>query len=427
MKKLFFTSLFLIFCLGFQLQAQKTNVQIGNGTETNIHLPMAPYWNYSYTQVIYTAEEIGLNEPQQLTKIAYKYNGDNAWSDHAKIFIGHTSLNDFTDTTWIGHDNLTLVYDSEFSVPNQEMWIEFQLNTPFLYNGTDNLIVAVWDDSDATGAHGVDDDFYCTHADTYKGMVYRSDPNNFDIDNPSPPIKTSYFANIKMWFGEAQSEAEMAIGTDSINFGDVLLGETVSQELLITNIGGATLEITNMTCVGEDNAFFTFEPQGNISIASGQSQEIQISYTASEEGEHQASLQITSNGGDGEVALTASSISPYITTFPYQETFANTNHDFPLGWVSPDNLWYIGGSGLDDDRCAAVFYNHASGDALLITPPFVLPNAAQISFWWKNSDVETAKVAPYDSFLALQNMHKILYISVGVIKQTIAIMLLVPV
>ncbi len=399
MKKTLFT--FLILCLGFQMQAQ---VQIGEGTETDIHLPMAPYWNYSYTQVIYTAQEIGINEPQQLTKIAYKYNGANAWSDHAKIFIGHTSLNEFTDATWVGHDQLTQVYDGEFSVPNQEMWVEFQFNTPFLYNGTDNLIIAVWDDSDATGAHGVDDDFYCTDVDPYRGMMYRNDHSNFDVDNPPTPMRTGYFANIKMWFGEAQSEAEMAIGTDTINFGDVLLGETVSQNLVISNIGGAPLEITNMTCVGEDSAFFTFEPQGNISIASGQSQEIQISYTASEEGEHQASLQITSNGGDGEVAFTASSISPYITTFPYQETFANTSHDFPLGWVTPDDLWYIGGSGVDDDRCAAVFYNHVSGDALLITPPFVLPNAAQISFWWKNSDISAAKVAPYDSlFFEISN------------------------
>ncbi len=395
MKKLFFTSLFLIFCLGFQLQAQKTNVQIGDGTETDIHLPMAPYWSFSYSQVIYTADEIGVSEPQQLTKIAYKYNGNDSWSDHAKIFIGHTSLNDFTDTTWVGHDNLTQVYDGEFSVPNEEMWVEFQLSTPFLYNGTDNLIIAVWDDSDAM--HGSGDHFYCTHTESYRGLVYHNDYNSFDIDNPTPPIKESYFANIQMWFQEAQPGPQILLDADSINFGQVVLGSVVSHNLQISNMGSETLEISNISCGGENSACFSCTPASNISIGSGQSENIVVSYAATEEGEHHATLQITSNGGNEEVALEGSSIGTYVTTFPYHETFIDSNQDLPFGWMSPDNLWYVGTNGQDDDRCVGVKFQHQSGDAILVTPPFVLPNAAQISFWWKNADVAAVRVAPYDS------------------------------
>ncbi len=404
MKKLFFTSVFLILCLGFQLQAQEANVQIGEGTDTNIHLPMAPYWTFSYSQVIYTADEIGVNDPQQLTKIAYKYNGNDNWSDHAKIFIGHTSLTDFTDTTWVGHDNLTLVYDGDFSVPNEEMWVEFQLSTPFLYNGTDNLIIAVWDDSDATYTHGSNDHFYCTYSEAPRGLIYHNDYNNFDINNPSIPIATSYFANIQMWFQEAQSGPQILLDTDSINFGQVVLGNVVSHNLQISNMGSEALEISNISCVGEHSTYFSCTPASNISIGSGQSENIVVSYAADEEGEHHATLQITSNGGNKEVTLEGNSIGTYVTSFPYHETFINSNQELPFGWMSPDNLWYVGINGQDDDRCVGVKFQHHSGDAILITPPFVLPASAQISFWWKNADVAAVRVAPYDSlFFEISN------------------------
>jgi len=58
--------------------------------------------------------------------------------------MGHTDKDAFDSTTdWIDIDELTEVYQGTVNIPAENMWIEIMLNMPFVYNGEDNLVIAV--------------------------------------------------------------------------------------------------------------------------------------------------------------------------------------------------------------------------------------------------------------------------------------------
>ncbi|MDP8233140.1 MAG: hypothetical protein P9L91_10805, partial [Candidatus Zophobacter franzmannii] len=87
-------------------------VEIGNGTETNLSLPIEPYWGYSYSQSIYLQEEI--NTPNsRIETIWYHYNqaGTLSHSQDWVIYMGHTDFVAFENgNDWVPASELTEVY-----------------------------------------------------------------------------------------------------------------------------------------------------------------------------------------------------------------------------------------------------------------------------------------------------------------------------
>ncbi len=370
-----------------------SEVTVGTGTETDIHLPMAPYWKYSYTQVIYTAEEIGLSSGKALSKIAYHYNGNAAWSDHAKIFIGHTTLSDFGSSNWIAHENMQLVYDGDFSV-SDDAWVEFEFDFPFVYNGTDNLIIGFWDDADAL--HGTNDDFFCTNATTSRALLYRSDTYNYNPETPGIPIKVSYFPNIRMTFNDLQEEPVLQTNKDEINFGEVSIVENKTEEIIVSNMGNSNLEINDIQFSGQDNTKFSIMPEFSspVIIASGEAQSFQITYMPQTAGTHNASLDISSNGGTKNITLTGTAYDPTVSSFPYNESFESNGTEFPQGWTNPEGKWYVGVEPQDGLKSAAIRYKD---NGSLISPPFIIPENMEMSYWWKDADISANKVIGHDT------------------------------
>jgi hypothetical protein len=136
----------LLFALLATVGAWAQSVQIGDGTSTNSYLPSNSLYNYSISQQIYTAEEIGASG--SITSIAF-YNGGNEKSRKYKIYMAHTTKSAFDSTSdWIALTDDDLVYDgaeAEAVAMTAGAWTTFTLDTPFAYNGTDNLVIGVLD------------------------------------------------------------------------------------------------------------------------------------------------------------------------------------------------------------------------------------------------------------------------------------------
>lgn len=116
------------------------NVQIGEGTSTSSYLPEYCLYEYSYTQQIYTASEIGASGPI-LGLAIMPQTVANANRD-LEFYLGHVT--DATATSFVVPDDLTLVYSGTSNFVADE-WNTFTFQTPFNYNGTDNLIVVCRD------------------------------------------------------------------------------------------------------------------------------------------------------------------------------------------------------------------------------------------------------------------------------------------
>ncbi len=126
----------------------ETYLQVGtNDTLTITELPTYDYYNYSYSQQLFWAEEMG----GARTIYSISFCQKEVSEDHARIcdvYLGHTDKDEFYESTdWISVENLTRVYSGFIFNSIGQDWITIVFDTPFEYNGTDNLVVAFDDNS----------------------------------------------------------------------------------------------------------------------------------------------------------------------------------------------------------------------------------------------------------------------------------------
>lgn len=100
---------------------------------------------YSYTQAIYKQEWI--HAGGTINKIAYSLGSSEGPVYQVAIYMGHTSKEAFEDgifnEDWVPFENLIKVYEGTLTFPTTAGWFEINLQTPFSYNNTDNLVIAI--------------------------------------------------------------------------------------------------------------------------------------------------------------------------------------------------------------------------------------------------------------------------------------------
>lgn len=163
--------------LNWQANAQIT---IGTGTVVGKAIPVEPFYGFTYSQVIYLASEIGVSG--NITTLTYYatpttvITNSNNWT----IYMGHSTKTAFATTTdWEPLVNLTQTFTGIVTISGGI--VSITLDTPFNYNGTDNLIIAV--DENAASYDGSGDDFYTTTVAGNRAITYRN-----DVTNPDPAL-----------------------------------------------------------------------------------------------------------------------------------------------------------------------------------------------------------------------------------------------
>jgi len=99
-------------------------------------------------------------------------------------------------------------------------------------------------------------------------------------------------------------EPEIAVNTSAIDFGRVLLGNSVSSLITVTNDGLQTLTVSDLVIFNNPDFTIT-SPAVPFDIAPGGSQQVVVDYTPSVTGAVSGSLDIISNDPD-EATLTVS-------------------------------------------------------------------------------------------------------------------------
>ena len=118
---------------------------IGEGTNSTNNAPFANYYSNSWVEAIYPASEIG--ESGLITSISY-YNvsqGSTLSTYDLRIYMAETTKNTMSSTSdWTPMADLELVYEhNDVVLGGDAGWQKFELDTPYLYEGKDNLVVVV--------------------------------------------------------------------------------------------------------------------------------------------------------------------------------------------------------------------------------------------------------------------------------------------
>ena len=162
-------------------------VQVGSGDLIKNYLPTYNLYNYSVTQQIYTASEIG--QAGSINSIAY-YCTSNARARNLDIYLVHTSKDAFDSTTdWIVVSESDKVFSGNVDFA-YDAWTTITLDKPFNYNGTDNLCVIV---DDNTGNWHPSMQFKVYDA-TNQSIVIYDDNTNYEISSIS-----SFEGYFKTW------------------------------------------------------------------------------------------------------------------------------------------------------------------------------------------------------------------------------------
>ena len=144
---------------------------IGQEQVLSSYVPVCNYYQYSCSQQIFMSSEVGAAGLISTISFNYASTFPMTKKTDVKIYLAHTAKQTFTNTSdWTSPSDMTLVYVGDLNCTNQG-WNEFVLNQPFEYNGSDNLMVMVLDESDDGDADAY---FYQTNTSDNKCLYYNS-------------------------------------------------------------------------------------------------------------------------------------------------------------------------------------------------------------------------------------------------------------
>ena len=181
---------------------------------------------------------------------------------------------------------------------------------------------------------------------------------------------------------------------ESIDFGLVKAGETVSREFSLSNVGAQPLEVSFSQELA-DSPFSITPTTGNIAF--NEQQTFTVSFQTDEVGAFNDSLFISTNGGNDAIALVAET---YPTTAYYESFDASTN--MPLEWtVAPNegesNYTVKSGIGVNNSNAISVSSNsYYSSSIDTLYSPVV---SGKVSFDCKKESSYSSSSSSFEAYV----------------------------
>ena len=153
-------------------------IMVGGATNNSSYLPTYSYDNYSLTQQIYTASELG-GQAGQIASVSF-YNTGDAKTRKLDVYLVATEKSNFgSGNEWIATSNANLMFSGNVTLAGHD-WATIYFNTPFNYNGVSNLALVI-DDNTGSRNSGLNCRIYATtenQAMRISGTSLNYNPNN---------------------------------------------------------------------------------------------------------------------------------------------------------------------------------------------------------------------------------------------------------
>lgn len=295
------------------------------GTSTSSYVPTNGNYNYSFSQQLYKSSEI--NAATTISGFEIEVSATGSRARNIDVYMMHTSANEIT--SWLPMDNAQLVYSGV--VAFTQGWQQITFDTPFNYNGTDNLVLIV---DDNTGAWNNYPTFYTNNGGTNCARYHYNDNSNYDPMNPSAVnAGTSYAYRNNIRFASCPEATDLAI-TEVNNFADACDVE-----------GAVTITVKNQGYEGTVSTFEAYYQMNEetpvhetVTLATPIAFNEAATYTFNQlpafttgENTLTAWVELTGDAVDANNTITSAPITVLEpATVPYVETFAGVtiNH----GW-----------------------------------------------------------------------------------------------
>lgn len=185
----------LLWCAMVTAIFAQAQITLGSGTTAGF-VPVDPFYGYSYSQQIISKTDLNASGSGTITGFRFYQSGtasianSNLWT----VYVGHTSKSAFASTTdWIPVADLTKVFEG--TVTTSAGVVTVTLDTPFVYDNVNNLVIAV-DENKNSYESSTSSRFYAYPATTAGALYARHDTNN--ISPESPVAGTLYNSRSRM-------------------------------------------------------------------------------------------------------------------------------------------------------------------------------------------------------------------------------------
>lgn len=357
------------------VQAAKSSksevIEIGTGTELSSTLPITTNYGYSATQTLYLQEELNVTG-KRITKLAFHYNGYEAWGDNVKIYLketDETSLSVF-DTT-----GQTLVFDGKFTVVSEDLWYELPLKKAFELSHTKNLKMTIIEGS--SGFHAGDSKFYSSATTAAMTIESHRDYPEYSFEGlPAlTPTILSQRANIRFYTEENVAGAAFSVIPSQLFYDEIEATTSTTLNATVVNTGDEAVEITGVEIEGD--AVFSCAYTGTIQP--GEEVSFSVGFNPVEAGVFNATMNFLSNSTISDITLSLKGTAHAFGIL--KESFEGTTFP-PEGWALDATAWKRKNFGGFDGRKLA-YRTETASDGYLITPMVTIESDSKISFFAK--------------------------------------------
>ncbi|MFA7058093.1 MAG: choice-of-anchor D domain-containing protein, partial [Candidatus Cloacimonadales bacterium] len=366
----------------------------------NHGMPMEPWYGYTVTQNIYYQSELNIDNAA-ITSISYLYNNYSAWDETIEIYMGHTNKDVFNTTTdWITA-GFTHVYSGTMFVNTVNPIVTINLDTPFVYNNTDNLVVLFY--ATQNGAKSNSDEFYNYPVVGNRSITARKDGTTPYVLHDATVVGTlKAFRPVTGFnYQVLSAEPQFVVSAETLTFVDQEMNtESSPQTLTISNLGLADLGITGLVLTGTDAGQFQLTDTNGypVTLATAENMTVQVVYAPTTAGDHTAVLQITDNQMRvvNTVQLVGNSLDPNIYEIDLPYTLGFENEIDLLGWTvdftsastSANAGRYLGASSAHTGSYSARIYHTGASTSAELISPLVVPdmNLYRVRFWAMKSN-----------------------------------------
>ena len=237
---------------------------IGDGGDaTNNYLPTYNYYNYALSEQIYTSAELG--GASLITSIAF-YNGGTEKTRTLDLYMKNTTKSSFSgNTDWIAVSASDKVFSGSVTFTADD-WTVITFSTPFVYDGTSNVVLVTDDNS---GAYTNSPHMACRVFDAASQAIYvYSDGTNYSPSSPS-----SYTGTV------LSVKNQLLITKEAISTEPVYITVSVSPAQAGTVSGGGEYvfgDVCTVSVTPNEGYFFTGWTENGAVVSS----DLELSFTA---------------------------------------------------------------------------------------------------------------------------------------------------
>ena len=163
------------------LRADEVTIGDPTSTTTNSYLPTYSLYEYSFSQQIYTADEIGMSGT--INDVTLWLKNSSSYARNFNIYMKETSEVTFADgTAWVSMTDADLVATGTLANGiSDPVETTFTLSAPFNYTGTGNLVICF---QDVTGSWSSGAASVIMTGNGYQAMYAYRDGTAYDPTTP---------------------------------------------------------------------------------------------------------------------------------------------------------------------------------------------------------------------------------------------------